>query len=81
MLLGECDDSTGSLDTETREMLVGKLLRADPTFSVHDHAVSQDARAFDDRQARHFARNPFNVRAISPINVFHVRLGEGERVS
>jgi hypothetical protein len=77
VLLGERDDSTGSLDAKAGEMLVGEFLSANPAFSVHNHAVSQNASAHDNPLTRHLAGDPFNVRAISPIDVFHVSLGEG----
>ena len=63
VLSRECDDPAGAFNSEAREVLVGELLRADPAFCVHNHAVSQDACALDDRLAGNFARDPFNVGA------------------
>lgn len=67
VLSRERDDPAGAFNSETREVLVGELLRADPAFRVHNHTVGQDSRALDDRLAGNLARDPFNVGAICPI--------------
>ena len=71
VLPGERDDPACSLDTETREMLIGEFLWRVPVLGIVDHALDEDAGADHDGLARNLAGNPLNVFACAPINLFH----------